>query len=67
MKCDICGKEETYPEKPMRMFDPIDYGWSEMDWLKPIFGPMRDNRKYHLCPECTKKLKKLIKEVKLEE
>ena len=66
MKCDICGKEEVYPESPVRLFDYIDHGWSRVEWLRPILT-FRQNKELHLCPKCTRKLAKLIRNVELEE
>ncbi len=66
MKCDICGKEETYPESPFRYFDYLDHGWSRVEWLRPIIT-FRQTKEFHLCPTCTRKLAKLIKNVELEE
>jgi endogenous inhibitor of DNA gyrase (YacG/DUF329 family) len=69
MKCDICGKEEVLKERPFRDLDYINEGWSRLAWEKPALFCVffKDLKEYHLCPTCTKKLEKLIKEVKLEE
>ena len=69
MRCDICGKEEILKERPFRDLDYIHERWSRLVWEKSaicsVFG--KDLKEYHLCPTCTKKLDKLIKEVELEE
>ena len=68
MKCDICGKEETLKEQPFKDLDCLNYGWSELDWLRTSFVFGRRHSKYHLCPDCTKKFdNKMLKEINLEE
>lgn len=75
MTCDICGKEETIVEK-----DPFyAKSWWTKHWSRVFFEHTEYvdgiNAKHYkavtkrldLCPKCTKKFKKLIKAVELEE
>ena len=76
MECDICGKKEEIEE-----IDKYnEYSWKKRRWSVfrldyyigaenrkcKSFGDRVDKR-ITLCPECTKKLKKLIKNVNFEE
>ena len=78
MECDICGKkEDIIDEDPYR----VKWWWTK-HWSKVIFEHTVERRSYlfgdktltdrrnkqlALCPECTKKFKKLMKNVKWEE
>ena len=68
MKCDICGKEQTYPESQFMTFNCLDYGWSVLRWTRSIFVFGVRRSEYHLCPDCTKNFdNKVVKEIVLEE
>ena len=69
MKCDICGKEEIIHERPFRDLNYIHEGWSRLVWEKPAILSVfcKSYKEYHLCPKCTRKLTKLIKNVEIEE
>ena len=75
MTCDICGKEETIVEKdPFYAKSRWTKHWSRvffehMEYVDGInakhYGAV--SNKLDLCPKCTKKFKKLIEAVELEE
>lgn len=71
MTCDICGKKEDIINKnPYK----VEW-WCRRHWTKLIYEftgtrygmENRERRGLNFCPECTKKFKKLIKDVNLEE
>lgn len=72
MKCDICGKEETIPiqEAGPFFFKPME--WFTRKWSHVSFSQFPGISKetccgFDLCPTCTKKFKKLLMSVEIEE
>lgn len=75
MTCDICGKKEDIVEKDISYYMPwyTKKAWSNVTFEHVIkrsnwtgtFGKATNH--LDLCPECTKKFKKIIKNVNLEE
>lgn len=66
MKCDICGKEEIIKETDIMHFPD----WWTRHWSNVKFYNLEDNeraiRKYDMCPMCSSKFKKLVKNADLE-
>lgn len=72
MKCDICGKEETIPiqEAGPFFFKPMDWftrKWSHVKFWQFPGDSNETRREFDLCPTCTKKFKKLLMSVEVEE
>lgn len=66
MKCDICGKEEIIKETDFRKIPPWwTRHWSEVTIKQ--FGVEPLPRHLDLCPTCTRKFRKLIMNVELED
>lgn len=66
MKCDICGKTETIYETDYKHIPD----WWTRHWSKVEFNDFMDKsqpiRFFDLCPTCTRKFKKLVKNVEIE-
>ena len=68
MKCDICGKYEEVAEGE-KLFPGASF------WLKKwtrvvlveIYTEEEEPKNLHLCPKCTRKFKKLVAAVEIEE
>lgn len=68
MKCDICGKYEEVTEGA-RIFPGASFWkkkWTEVRLVEAGSG-MDEPKKLHLCPKCTRKFKKLVAAVEIEE
>lgn len=75
MKCDVCGKEEDIVDKDAAWYMPwyVKKSWSKvtfehlMEFANSTITRGKASTHLDLCPECTKKFKKLIKNVDLED
>lgn len=69
MKCDICGKEESIcHDNPTIISEFYTKHWTEIIMKEQdSFKLPPDQKRLDLCPKCSKKLKKIIKNVELEE
>ncbi len=64
VKCDICGSEKEFKDTGYVSINPIDYGWSKLKQTKSTFFGRRI-KDYNLCPLCSAKFGKLVKEVEV--
>lgn len=68
MKCDICGKRETFVETDWRYCrEWFTRHWSQVTFKQFPFNNEENQKQLDLCPTCTKKFKKLLMSVEIEE
>lgn len=68
MTCDICGKHEEIAEG-QKLMPGVSFwmrNWTEVGFLEGICGT-DEIKRYHLCPKCTRKFKKLVAAVEIDE
>lgn len=68
MKCDICGKTEIIKDEDFKRVP----GWWTRHWSALLLSEFGDwkgecSKELNLCPTCTKKFKKILKNVEIDE